>query len=62
MKKFILAMRDLKTRSNQIDVKLVWNPKTTIQTSLFSTGDWLITTVFSKRFIESKGMEVFYGK
>lgn len=55
-------MRDLKTRSNQIDVKLVWNPKTTIQTSLFSTGDWLITTVFSKRFIESKGMEVFYGK
>ena len=55
-------MRDVKTRSNQIDVKLVWNPKKTIQTSLFSTGDWLVTTVFSKPFIESKGMEVVYGK
>lgn len=55
-------MRDVKTRSNQIDVKLVWNPKKTIQTSLFSTGDWLVTTVFSKQFIESKGMEVVYGK
>ena len=62
MKKFLLAMRDVKTRSNQIDVKLVWNPKKTIQTSLFSTGDWLVTTVFSKTFIESKGMEVVYGK
>jgi len=61
MKKFLLAMRDVKTRSNQIDVKLVWNPKKTIQTSLFSTGDWLVTTVFSKQFIESKGMEVVYG-
>lgn len=50
-------MRDLKTRSNQVDVKLVWN------NNLFpyTNTPWLVTTVFSKKFIESKNMEVVYG-
>lgn len=48
-------MRDLKSRSNQIDVKLVYNHNS-LNGSL-----WLVTTVFSKRFIESRGMEVCYG-
>lgn len=55
MKKFLLAMRDLKTRSNKLDVKLVWNQNS------FNGSNWLVTTVFSKRFIEAKGLEVVYG-
>lgn len=48
-------MRDFKSRSNQIDVKLVYNHKS------LNGVSWLVTTVFSKKFIESKGLEVCYG-
>ena len=48
-------MRDLKSRQNKIDVKLVWNQKS------LNGNSWLVTTVFSKEFIKSKGLEVCYG-
>lgn len=53
MKKFIAAFRDLKSRPDQLNAKLVWNPK-----PLYEGKNWLVTTMFSKKYIEFQGLEV----
>jgi hypothetical protein len=51
MKKFIAAMRDLKSRKEILKSKLVWNPQ---------NNKWLVTTIFSKSYIEFQGLEVIH--
>lgn len=58
MKKFIEAMRDLKSRPQELKCRLVWNQKT----NFFKNNNWLVTTTFSKEFIERFGLEVVYEK
>jgi hypothetical protein len=57
MKKFILAMRDFKNTPKELKPKLVWNPN-----KLFlGASPYLVTYIFSKRTIETRGLEVIYG-
>ena len=58
MKKFILAMRDLKNRPQQLNCKLVWNP----DGHSYKGNFWLVTTTFTKPFIEKMGLEFIYEK
>ena len=58
MKKFILAMRDLKNRPQQLNCKLVWNP----YGKSYKNNYWLVTTTFSRSFIEKMGLEFIYEK
>ena len=58
MKKFILAMRDLKNRPPQLNCKLVWNP----EGKSYKNNYWLVTTKFSRSFIEKMGLEFIYEK
>ena len=58
MKKFILAMRDLKNRPTQLNCKLVWNP----DGKSYKNNYWLVTTTFSRSFIEKMGLEFIYEK
>ena len=58
MKKFILAMRDLKNRPQQLNCKLVWNP----EGQSYKNNYWLVTTTFSRSFIEKMGLEFIYEK
>lgn len=58
MKKFILAMRDLKNRPQQLNCKLVWNP----DRKSYKNNYWLVTTTFSRSFIEKMGLEFIYEK
>lgn len=58
MKKFILAMRDLKNRHQQLNCKLVWNP----DGKSYKNNYWLVTTTFSRSFIEKMGLEFIYEK
>lgn len=51
MKKFISSFRDLKSRKQILKSKLVWNPK---------TQNYLVTTIFSKSYIEFQGLEVIH--
>lgn len=44
-------MRDLKTRKEELKCKLVWNPE---------NNKWLVTTIFSKSYIEFRGLEVIH--
>jgi len=58
MEKFILAMRDLKSRPQTLNCRLVWNP----DGKAFQNNSWLVTTTFSKSFIEKMGLEFIYEK
>lgn len=51
MKKFIESFRDLKSRKDILKSKLVWNPE---------TKRYLVTTIFSKSYIEFRGLEVIH--
>ncbi len=44
-------MRDLKSRKEILKSKLVWNPQ---------NNKWLVTTIFSKSYIEFQGLEVIH--
>lgn len=57
MKKFIKAIRDLKSHPKELKCKLVWNPNPFLPYQ----NQWIITTMFSTKFIELKGLEVVYG-
>ncbi|MBP9688269.1 MAG: hypothetical protein KBE91_01565 [Bacteroidia bacterium] len=56
MKKFILAMRELQSKPKELKCKLVWNPKG----ECYKNNFWLVTTTFSKSFVEKMGMEFIY--
>lgn len=56
MKKFILAFRDLKSRPQTLSCRLVWNPNG----KSYQNNNWLVTTKFSKSFIEKMGLEFIY--
>jgi len=51
-------MRDLKNRPQQLNCKLVWNP----DGQSFKNNYWLVTTTFSRSFIEKMGLEFIYEK
>jgi len=57
MEKFIASMRMLKKRPKEENCKLVWN----YDPFFPDQNPWLITSFFSKKHIESRGMEVVYG-
>ncbi len=58
MKKFIEAMRDLKNRPQELNCRLVWNPNG----QSYKNNYWLVTTTFSKSFIEKMGLEFVHEK
>lgn len=50
-------MRDFKNTPKELKPKLVWNPN-----ELFlGASPYLVTYIFSKRTIETRGLEVIYG-
>lgn len=51
-------MRDLNNRPQELKCRLVWNPKG----ESFKNNSWLVTTTFSKSFIEKMGLEFIYEK
>lgn len=58
MKKFILAFRDLQSRPETLNCKLVWNPNGIS----YQQKHWLVTTTFTIPFIEKMGLEFIYQK
>ena len=51
-------MRDLKNRPQELNCRLVWNP----EGQSYKNNYWLVTTTFSKCFIEKMGLEFIYEK
>jgi len=52
MKKFIKAFREYKDLTDTLNRKLVYDPK---------NNNWLVTSFFTKKFINYMGLEVVYN-